>query len=289
MSSNFEMILSVLRGATPLILAALAGLFSERSGVVQIALEGMMLIGALAGATIAFLSHSAYLGFFAAILAGIIVVSVYGLFAVNLRSNQIVAGTALNLLAAGIAPFVTKIVFDSTGSTPGLEIADRFTWEPILFAAVALGFSHYIFKYTKIGLQIRFAGEKPEALVAAGTSVKQVRWIALCFCGALAGAAGSTLSLFLASSYSPNMTAGRGFMALAALIFGKWRALPAAGACLLFASFDLAQALMQGNETGIPVQFIQIIPYAVTIIALAGFFGRSKAPAAIGQALDEQK
>ena len=183
----------------------------------------------------------------------------------------------------GIAPFITKIAFDSTGSTPSLDIGSRFFWEPIVISFLILILAQYLYNYTRSGLLLQFAGEKPEALNSSGVSVLAVRWYSLLGCGALAGLAGSTLSLFLASSYSPNMTAGRGFMALAALIFGRWKPLPTAGACILFAAADAMQIRLQGQTSWIPVQFIQILPYLVTIIALAGFFGQSRAPKALGR------
>lgn len=280
---SLSFVFAVLRGATPILLAALGGLFSERSGVVQIALEGMMLMGALIAAIVAYFSHSPWLGMLSATMAGVLFVTLYAFFVLHLKSNQIVTGTALNILATGIAPFVTKIAFDSTGSTPSLEIASRFSWEPVLIATLALGAVHYLYHSTRAGLLLQFAGEKPDALKSAGMSVLKVRWVSLLTCGALAGAAGATLSLFLASSYSPNMTAGRGFMALAALIFGRWKPLPTAGACLLFAAADAIQIQLQGQANSwIPVQFIQILPYLVTIVALAGFFGQSRAPQALG-------
>jgi simple sugar transport system permease protein len=285
MNEILEFLFATLRGATPLVLAAMAGMYSERSGVVQIALEGMMLMGALAAAVTAYFTHSAWTAMLVSGFIGIFSVSIYAFFVLHLRSNQIVAGTALNILAVGIAPFVTKIFFDSTGSTPSLEVASRFTYQPPLIALVAFMITFYLFKYTRAGLLNEFAGEKPEALSSAGVSVRKIRWISLLVCGGLAGIGGSTLSLYLASAYSPNMTSGRGFMALAALIFGKWRPLPTLFACLMFAAFDVIQMRLQGNNSFVPVQFIQILPYVVTIVALAGFFGKSQAPKAIGQNL----
>lgn len=276
-------ILSVLRGATPLLLAALGGLLSERAGVIQIALEGMMLMGALAGAIGASFFHSPWLGFLMAGLAGSLAASLYGLFAIKLKADQIVSGTALNILAVGIAPFITKISFNTTGSTPSLNLDARFSYEPMVIAFICLALISYVYSKTRAGLLLQFGGEHPEALVAAGNSLKSVRWFALLACGQLAGWAGGSLSLFLASSYSPNMTAGRGFMALAALIFGRWKPLPTAGACLLFAAADAVQIRLQGNDGLIPVQFVQILPYLITIIALAGFFGQSRAPKALGR------
>lgn len=277
------LLLGTLRGATPLVFASLGGLFSERSGVVQIALEGLMLMGALGAAIVAYYSQNPYLGFLAGGLCGVVFSLVFSFFALFLKADQIIVGTAINILAVGLAPFVTKIIFDVTGSTPSLSMDSRFVYEPIIFAVIAVLVSAFIFYKTKWGIQLVFAGEAPHALQASGVSVSQFRWKALSVTGLLAGFGGACLSLFLASAYSPNMTSGRGFMALAALIFGKWRPLPTMAACVFFALIDSLQMRLQGGNSGIPIQFIQILPYVVTIIALSGFFGKSRAPKGLGQ------
>lgn len=271
---------ATLRGATPLILAAYAGLLSERSGVIQIGLEGKMLLGALSGAIIALHFNSAELGFLASGAVGAALGLFFAFFAVILRTDQIILGTAINILAVGVAPFITKLLYDSTGSTPSLAIENRFQFEPMVFTGAIVVLISYWFHRTKSGLIVQFAGESPLALSSAGFSVAKTRIYSLTICGALAGFAGGSLSLFLSSAYSPNMSAGRGFIALAALIFGRWKPLPTALACLFFAFFDALQIQLQG--TGLPVQFIQVLPYLVTIVVLAGFFGRSKAPKALG-------
>ncbi len=276
---------STFRAAVPLVFAAMGGLLSERSGIVNIALEGLMLVGAFFAAITAYSTHSAWLGFFVGGAAGICLAAVYAFFVLELKSDQIVAGTGINILAMGIPPFVSKIIFDNSGSTPGLPLSDRFEWAPLVLVFIAVLLVHYIFYSTKLGLWLRFAGEKPEALQAAGVSVKAVRWMMVMGSGFFAGLGGSTLSLLLASSYSRNMTSGRGFMALAALIFGKWKPIPATLACLFFALSDSIQIKLQGvsiNGHVIPVQFIQILPYIVTIVVLAGLVGSSKPPAALG-------
>ena len=196
---------------------------------------------------------------------------VKGLFVLRLRTDQIVTGTAINILAAGLAPFITKLVFDSTGSTPSLNLDERFTSAPVFVALAAMALVTYIFYFTRAGVIWRFSGESPPAVQAAGLSVTKVRWLALGATGILAGLGGGSLSLFLASSYSPNMTAGRGFIALAALIIGKWRPGPTFLACWLFGITEALQIRLQGVSENIPVQWIQILPYVVTIIALAGF------------------
>lgn len=281
-----SVLISILRGATPLLFAALGGLLSERAGLVQIALEGFMLVGALFAAIVAHYTHSAPLGFLAAGIAGAGFSLLMSFFVIRWQSDQIVTGTALNILVMGVAPFITKIVFNSTGQTPSLPMESRFTFEPVLFAFACLLLVSWVYSRTKAGLYLRFSGEGPMALQVAGVNPVRVRWLALAGCGTLAAFGGASLSLFLSSSYAPQMTAGRGFIALAALIFGRWRPWPTAGACLLFAVFDAIQIRLQGTESSIPVQFIQILPYIITIIALAGFFGRSRAPAALGKNLE---
>lgn len=282
---SFALLISIFRGATPLIYAAMAGMFSERSGVVQIALEGMMLMGALIGAIVAHFTGNPWLGFLAGGIAGILVATLKGFFVLVLKSDQIVTGTAINILALGTAPFITKIFFNSTGSTPSLSAQAHFTYAPLVLAFLLAGFLVYWQKQTRAALWMEFAGEAPEALQAAGQSVSRLRWTAMGICGFLAGLGGASLSLCLSSNYSPNMTAGRGYMALAALIVGKWRPLPTLLACVLFAVADAIQIRLQGSETGIPVQFIQVLPYLITIVALAGFFGKSQAPKALGRSL----
>ncbi len=276
---------SVLRGATPLVFASMGGLLSERSGIIQIALEGIMLMGALFAAIGGLYFGSAWAGFFLGGVAGLCTAFIFGIFALVFRTDQIIVGTGINLLAVGVAPFMTKILYNSTGSTPNLPIEVRFSFEPVVVSILLAILIWYVFSKTKAGLLLRFAGEEPLALAAAGYSVEKVRWAFLLAAGFVTGLGGGSLSLFLASSYSPNMTAGRGFMALAALIFGKWKPLPVLGACLFFAVIDAVQIRLQGVETGIPVQWVQALPYLVTIIALAGFFGHSRAPKALGQHL----
>jgi simple sugar transport system permease protein len=228
------------------------------------------------------------LGFFAAGAAGILFAIMEGFFVLLLRVDQIITGTAINLLAAGVAPFVTKALFDSTGSTPSLPLTSRFSVEPLYLTALLIFLIGYWFHFTRSGLAVQFAGEAPEALAVSGSSVGKTRWYALLTCGMVGGFGGATLSIYLSSAYSANMTGGRGFIALAALIFGRWRPLPTLFACLFFAFTDALQIRLQGASSGIPVQFIQILPYLFTVIALAGFFGQSRAPKAIGKHWDAE-
>ena len=281
-----QLLASTLRVSTPLIFAALGGMFSERSGVINIALEGLMLIGAFGAAVGAYVTHSPWLGSAAGMSAGLLLAALYGLFVIRWRANQIVAGTAINMLALGLTPFLCKILYDVTGQTPAIPLADRFQAAPLYLSWIMVALCWLWLKYTRGGLWVSFAGEHPEALDAAGIRVNRVRWAAVLASGALAGMGGASLSVFLASSFSRNMTAGRGFIALAALIFGKWKPLPTALACLLFGFAEAVQIRLQGvslwGGKPIPVQFIQILPYLVTILVLAGFVGRSRPPKALG-------
>jgi ABC-type uncharacterized transport system permease subunit len=281
-----QLLASTLRVSTPLIFAALGGMFSERAGVINIALEGLMLIGAFGAAVITYVTHSPWLGLAGGVGAGVLLAAIYAMFVIWLRANQIVAGTAINMLALGLTPFLCKILYDVTGQTPAIPMDERFQSAPLYLSWAMVGVCWLCMKYTRGGLWVSFAGEHPEALDTAGVRVNRVRWAAVLISGALAGMGGASLSVFLASSFSRNMTAGRGFMALAALIFGKWRPVPTAIACLLFGFAEAVQIRLQGvslwRGKPIPVQFIQILPYMVTVLVLAGFVGRSRAPKALG-------
>ena len=298
----FELSLSIgaaaLRMSSPLIFAALGGICSERSGVINIALEGKMLIGAFTAAAVTHFTHSAFLGFFAGGVAGLLLAALYGLFVIQFKSNQIVTGTAINILAAGTVPFISQIFFQNTGSTPEIPIAERFTYFPIIFSWISVGLIWSWFKFSPYGLLHKFAGEHPDALQTSGIDVISTRWSGVLLSGFLAGLGGATLSICLSSNYTRNMTAGRGYMALAALIVGNWRPVFGAVACLLFGLFDAIGIALQGIQITPPhfssvfltrlfdflisPQFVQIIPYILTIVIVAGFVGKSKPPKFIG-------
>lgn len=281
-----SILLSTFRISIPLVFTATGGIMSERAGVINIALEGLMLVGAFAAASIAFLTHSPWLGALGGVAAGVLLSAIYGLFVIQFRSDQIVAGTAINLLAFGVTPLLAKALFDTAGTTPSLELHDRFGNEPLYLALIVVLAVAAWFKYSRLGLWLGFAGEHPEALSTAGIRVRSVRWFGVLAAGALAGMGGATLSIFLSSSFSRGMTSGRGFMALAALIFGKWKPIPTLAACLFFGLTDALQIRLQGapffGGEPIPVQFIQILPYVFTVFVLAGFMGKSRAPKALG-------
>jgi ABC-type uncharacterized transport system permease subunit len=285
--SYFVMVLlaSTLRLSLPLVFAAFGGLLSERAGVVNIALEGMMLMGALWGAIATLETHNPWIGLLAGGASGLLVGFIFGMFVVYLKANQVVTGVAINMLAAGIPPFVLKILYGSTASSPSIPFDERFLVAPYFLLVILVGVVSYVFYKTPAGLWLQFAGEHPAALDSSGVRVNPLRLKAVVLGGLLAGLGGSTLSLFLSSLFSNHMTAGRGFMALAALILGKWKPIPTLLSCLLFGFFDALQMQLQGSSSllkGIPVQFIQILPYLVTLIVLAGWVGKSRAPKKLG-------
>jgi len=279
-------ILPVLRVSTPLILAALGGMWCERSGVIQIGLEGFMLVGSFFGAVVALNSGNPYQGLLMAGVAGMVLSAFYGLVVLRYRANQIVAGTAINLFAMGVPPFFSKIWFDSTGSTPPIPTESQFQIAPLWIMIAIVALSALVFHYTRFGVRLRFAGEHPEALQSAGVSITWKRWQGILISGFLAGMAGGTLSTFLSSSFIRNMSSGRGFIALAAVILGKWKPIPTVLACLLFGVTEIAQIRLQGvtlwGTEPVPVQWIQILPYLITIVVLAGAVGRSESPKALG-------
>jgi simple sugar transport system permease protein len=278
---------STLRVSTPLIFAALGGWISERSGVINIALEGLMLMGAFGAAVCAHATGSPGLGALGGMAAGLLLAGIYAVSVISLRANQIVAGTAINMLAAGATPLFCNLLYDSTSGTPSLPASARFRSAPIWLGYALMLAAWFWARSTRSGLRVRFAGENPEALAAAGVRVKRVRFLAVLASGALAGMGGASLSIFLSSSFSRDMTSGRGFIALAALVFGKWKPVPTVLACLLFGLADALQIRLQGvtlwGGEPVPVQFIQIFPYVLTMLILAGFVGNANAPKALGQ------
>ncbi len=288
---TYEFLLSVLRMATPLMFAALGGMFSERAGVINIALEGLMLVGAFTAAVITLHSGSPGLGFAGAGVAGAVFGLLYAFAVIHGRGNQIVTATAINLLVMGLIPLLLKLLYESTGGTPALPMEQRFQLFPLWFVFVVAAAAWFTMKRLRLGLWVSFAGENPQALDAAGVSVVKVRYFSVMMSGVLAAWGGASLSIFLASGYSRNMVAGRGFMALAALILGKWNAPLAVLACLFFGLMEALQIRLQSASFegfAIPSQAVQMIPYLATILVLAGFVGKSNAPKAIGTLFEKR-
>ncbi|HEY9422418.1 MAG TPA: ABC transporter permease [Thermoanaerobaculia bacterium] len=272
---------SMIRLATPLLLAALGGLFSERSGIINIALEGLMLAGAFTAATVTHYTGNPWIGLAAAILAGAFVALVHGIACIQFKADQVVSGTAINLLFLGVPALLSGALFASTGATPQLRQDQLIPMVPIVLAFGLVPVTWYVLSRTPFGLRLRAVGENPEAADTAGISVTRIRYAAVMLSGALAAIGGAYLSIGQSSLFARNMSAGRGFIALAALIFGKWRPVETMLACLLFGLAEAISIQMQGVSQ-IPVQFIQIIPYVLTIVVLAGFIGHSRPPRALG-------
>jgi simple sugar transport system permease protein len=289
---NVGLLTSAVRLATPLLLAALGGMFSERSGVINIALEGLMLAGAFTAASMTWYAGSPWVGLLAAIVAGAAVAGVHAVACIRYRADQVVSGTAINILLTGVPALLSGAFFLSSGSTPQVPRENLIPLTPVVIAFALVPLTYYVLYYTPYGLRLRAVGENPEAADAAGVSVKAMRYTAVLLSGALAGIGGAYLSIGQSSLFTRNMSAGRGFIALAALIFGKWRPVQTMLACLLFGFTEAIAIQLQGVHFGgeeIPTQFVQIIPYVLTVVVLAGFIGHSRAPRSLGIPYQKEK
>jgi ABC-type uncharacterized transport system permease subunit len=304
---------ATIRLATPLILCAMAGLISERSGVIDIGLEGKMLSGAFAAAVVAAVTGSAVLALCAGMAVAILLSLVHGVACITYRGDQVVSGVAINIIAAGMTVVLGNAWFGRGGSTPDLNPEQRFM--PLhfpgaeamrdvpvigpIYAVIISG--HTLLTYlallivplvwfllyrTRFGLRLRAVGEAPAVVDTAGISVIRLRYTAVMLAGLLCGIAGTFLAIAQNAAFQREMTAGRGFIALAAMIFGKWRPWPAFFACLLFGFLDAVSIRLQGVSIPgigpVPVPLIQALPYVLTIVLLAGFIGRALAPKALG-------
>jgi simple sugar transport system permease protein len=282
-----ETLLSILgatiRYSTPPIMAALGGMFSERAGIINIALEGIMLAGAFTAAAVTVYTENPWIGLIVAAVVGLLVSLIHAVASIEFKADQVVVGMAINILFLGVPALASGALFESTGSTPQLPQAYTLGTTPIVILAVALvPVSYYVLFRTRFGLRLRAVGENPEAADTAGVSVARLRYAGVMLSGVLAGIGGAYLSIAQNSLFTRNMTAGRGFIALAALIFGKWHPVGAALACLLFGFAEALTDRIQGR-LNVPVQLIQIIPYVLAVIVLAGFIGRATPPRAIGK------
>ena len=302
---TFSLIASTIRLATPLVLAALGGLFSERSGVINIALEGKMLAGAFTAAAVTYAADqrlhlgnaSPWVGLLGGLLAGLFIAVIYAVSCIKYKADQVVSGAAINILMLGIPGFLSGAFFLSSGSTPQLPKDHLLPQSPLIIAIAILALvalTWYVLYKTPFGLRLRAVGETPEAADAAGVSVSKMRYSGVLIAGILAGIGGAYLSIGQSSLFTRNMTAGRGFIALAALIFGKWRPVQTLLACLLFGFTEAVSIQMQGavklpSGEDIPVQFIQMVPYVLTIVVLAGFIGSSLPPRALGVPYQKEK
>lgn len=305
---------ATLRIATPLMLCAMAGIFSERSGIVDISLEGKLLSGAFVAATIAAVTGSAWLGLGCAVLAGISMSLLHGFACITHKGDQVVSGVAINILASGLTVVLGIALFKRGGQTPSLPKEARFTpiewWGvemmdsvPIIgiiyrqlisghnmlvyVALIAVPITAFILYKTRFGLRLRAVGEVPQAVDSAGISVTWLRYRALIIGGALCGIAGAYLSIAQGGNFVREMSAGKGYIALAAVIFGNWKPMTAFFACLMFGFLEAATTRLEGVSLPvigeIPTQLMLALPYVLTVLLLAGFIGKPKPPAAIGQ------
>ncbi len=313
LTTIIQLLDSTLRLATPLLFACLAGLFSERAGIFDIGLEGKMLAAAFFSAAAAAATGSVWLGLLAGCAASMVLAGIHGLASITFRGNQLISGVAINFLAAGITVLIGQNWFGLGGRTPSLEGAARFQnielplaglleGVPILgplYAQVLSGhtilvyvglltvpLTWYILFRTRFGLRLRAVGENPAAVDTAGVSVVGLRFAAVGICGLLCGLAGAYLATGLSAGFVKDMSAGRGFIALAALIFAKWRPWYALSACLLFGLLDALGNRFQSIEVlgiALPSQFMQALPYILTVVILAGFVGKAVPPRAGGE------
>lgn len=305
---------ATLRVATTLVFCALAGMFSERSGTIDIGLEGKMLAASFAAACVAMVTGSAWAALGGAIIVACGFALIHGLACITYRGNHVVSGVAINIVAAGLTIVLGNAWFGRGGQTPDLAPEARFmpfrlpgteamSGVPILgpiygnvigghnllvyVAYAAVPAAWWVLYRTRFGLRLRAVGEDPKVVDTAGISVTWLRYRAVLICGALCGFAGTYLAVAQNAAFSPHMTAGQGFIALAAMVFGKWRPWPAMFACLLFGFLDAIAIRLQGVAIPgigqVPVEAIQALPYILTVVLLAGFVGRATAPHALGQ------
>ena len=281
-----------LRIAIPYLLAASGGVMSERAGMIGLTLEGYMLGGAFCAALGSYYAGSPWPGVLAAVAGGALLALLYAVSAIRFKADQVVVGIAINLLAIGLTRFFLRLIFDSSSNSPrvpGFTISGSGTGfgalvqNPLIWIGVlVVPFGAWLLYRTPFGLRVRAVGEHPAAAASVGVPVARVRYRAVILSGMLAGLAGAYLALDQ-HQFTDGMTAGRGFIALAATIFGRWDPVRAGLACLLFAAAETLQIRLQGSQA-IPSQFVEMIPYVLTIIALAGIVGRAVAPAALGKA-----
>lgn len=291
--SAVDFLSQTLRIAVPFLLAAAGGVLSERAGLIALGLEGYMLGGAFCAAAVSFATGSPWLGVSAALLGGAVLATLYAVSAIRFRGDQVVISIAINLFAVGLTRFFLRLFFGSSSNSPrvpGFEGTGTgfvaLAHNPLVWLGViVLPLLGWMLYRTPFGLRVRAVGEHPIAAESVGVPVARVRYVAVAWSGMLAALGGAYLALDQ-HQFTDGMTAGRGFIALAATIFGRWNPKGAGLACLLFAAAETLQIRLQGTHA-IPSQFVEMIPYALTIVALAGVVGRSVPPAALGKPLTE--
>ena len=280
----------MIRIAIPYLFAASGGVVAERAGIVSLTLEGFMLSGAFGAVVGTHYSGSPWIGVLSGMFGGLIFALIHAVTTIRYRADQVVVGVAINLLAIGVTRFFLKLFFASSSNSPrvvgfGGNIKAGGFDNPLLWLGLAVApLVAFVIYRTPFGLRVRAAGEHPEAAESVGVSVTRVRYLAVAISGILAGLGGVYLALDQ-HQFTDQMTAGRGFIAISAVIFGRWNPIRAALACILFAAAETLQIQLQGSHA-IPSQFIEMIPYVLVIIALAGLVGRAVPPAALGKVED---
>ena len=302
MDSNFisNLLLATVRMAVPLIFIATAELYSERAGMVNIGLEGLAAIGSLVGFLMCYITGSAWIGILCGALAGILVNMIYAFATVTLCANHTVYGMAINIFAPALASFINRIYFGAGSQLNQIKLMDTvnipglkdipfigsllFNQTPMVYLAFALViFTSIFFNRTKAGLNYKAVGEHPKAAATLGIPVIRIKYLSCVICGALCGIGGAYLTTCYSNTFPEGNIAGRGFIGLAAVIFGRWSAAGVMLACLFFGFCDALQIRLQVMSIGIPYQFFQMIPYVATIIVLSILGGKKSGPAAKGQ------
>mgnify|MGYP004508917377 FL=1 len=307
MLTNIVVIIGItLMYSTPLIFGALGGVISERAGVVNIGIEGMMVIGAFTGATVGYFTGNPWLGFLVAGLSGSLIALLLAIAAINFKADQTIVGMAINLIGPGLALFLCKVTFNGatmsrtvTNKLPKLWDGSSFKEGSLLsnlsvdmtafIALILTAIVWFIFYKTKWGLRVRSVGEHPAAADTLGVNVSLTRYICVLLSGMLAGFGGASMTLAVVSQFAPTVISGQGFIALAAVIFGKWTPFGAYGACMLFGFAQALVVMLGGGNAILPSEVLAMIPYILTIIVLILFVGRSVAPKADGEPYEKGK
>ncbi|WP_297487327.1 ABC transporter permease [uncultured Cetobacterium sp.] len=284
-----SLIFATFRQAAPILITAIGGMFSEVTGVVNIGLEGMMLMGAFASAVVSYYTGSWVLGIIGGALAGGLIALIHAIISIKYKGNQTVSGVAINLFASGFTIFMLRVLFEQASNSPvatRIPVIFNFSLLTYIIYGIAIWANYFLYK-TVTGLRMRAVGEYPLAADTVGISVDKVRYFGVVMSGVFAGLGGTYLAIGALSQFSKEMSAGRGFIALAALVFGKWKPKGVLFASLLFGFADASQTLIQQHVHFIPPQFIQMIPYILTLLALAGVVGKAVAPSASGKPYDK--